>query len=253
LTMLRAPVCSALALSVSFAQIPAPSDPPRFEVASIRPSNPEEVAAGWSGITSSRGRTTALNVTLKGTIAEAYEVAEDRILGGPEWIYSDRFQINAKVDQPVDKKILDSMLRTLLAERFKLQLHRETRARLTLTLEVAKHGPKLQPVTPGYPSFENGHGRLDAATLNMTQFAEFLAHELRPLPVVDRTRLTGSFKFILRFNADRPRINDPVDAAADLRFEISNAMQQQLGLELKSQKLPAEMLVIDHAEKPPAN
>lgn len=247
-------VCVALCAALSFAQAPpATSGPPRFDVASIHPSNPEQLAAGWSGISSSQGRTSALNVTLKGTIAEAYEVAEDRILGGPEWIYSDRVQIEAKAGQPVGKEVLDSMLRTLLADRFKLQLHRKTRPRLTLALEIAKHGPKLQSVAAGNSSFENGHGRLDATTLNMTQFAEILSHELRPLPVVDRTGLTGSFKFTLRFNADRPRIADPVDSATDLRFEISNAMQQQLGLELKSKKLPAEMLVIDHAEKPSAN
>jgi len=251
--MRRIAVCSIVVLRVTCAQVPAAkSEPPRFEVASIRPSSPDQVAAGWSGIQIDHGLVRALNVTLRETIADSYRVAKDRIAGGSEWVDSDRYQITAKADQPVGKEILDAMMRTLLAERFKLKLHRETRTRETLTLEVAKHGPKLQPVPAAYPSFTKGNGRVDATTLTMTEFAEIVSHELRR-PLVDRTGLTGSYKFTLRWNEDRGKIADPIDAAAELKFEMSTALTQQLGLELKSKRVPTEMLVIDHAEKPSEN
>jgi uncharacterized protein (TIGR03435 family) len=251
-TMRRIAVCSVVVLRVTCAQVPAAQSEPRFEVASIRPSSPEQVAAGWSGFQSARGLVQAHNVTLGETIANSYGVAEDRVAGGPEWMNSDRYQITAKADQPVGKEVLDAMMRALLAERFKLKLHRETQNRETLTLEVAKHGPKLHRVPAAYPSFTKGLGRVDATTLTMTQFSEILSHELRR-PLVDRTGLTGSFKFALRWNEDRGKIADPIDAAGELKFELSTALKDQLGLELKSKRIPTEMLVIDHAEKPSEN
>jgi uncharacterized protein (TIGR03435 family) len=248
----RVVICSLLFLAVSSSQPPAGQpEPPRFEVASIRPSNLDEVA-GPSGMQTSHGLARASNVTLKRAIAGEYGVGQDRILGGPVWIESDRFQITAKADQPVDEGVLDAMIRTLLADRFNLKLHRESRITMTIILEIAKHGPKLQPTATARASYNNGHGRLDATSVTMTLFAEILSRDLK-LPVVDRTGLAGAFDFSLRWNADRPRIADPDEAAADLRREISTAIAQQLGLALKSQRMPVEMLVIDRAEKPSEN
>jgi uncharacterized protein (TIGR03435 family) len=230
--MRRSIVCAVLSLGVAHAQA-------KFDVASIRPSNPKELDAGWAGISVDRGRFNALNSTLRDIIADAYGVAEDRILGGPEWIYTDRFQITAKAEQPVDKKTADTMLRSLLADRFMLRLHRESRVRQMLVIEIAKRGPKLQHVTDGPQSFDKGRNRIDAKTVTMAQFAEILTHELRQ-PVVDRTGLKGAFKFTLHWNEDETD-------------EVSAATKEQLGLTLKSKRLPAEMLVIDRAEHPTAN
>jgi uncharacterized protein (TIGR03435 family) len=250
--MLRVTTYSILSLSVSFAQAPATqTGSQRFEVASIRPSNPEE-SAGPSGMQTGRGLVRANNVTLKRAISGAYGIGLDRVLGGPAWTGSDRFQITAKADQPVGEDALNAMLKTLLAERFNLKLHRETRTGETLILEVAKTGTKLRPAGDAPPSYNNGHGRLEAPSVTMGQFVEILSRDLS-LPVVDRTGLTGAFNFTLRWNPDLARTANPDDAAADLRFEMSSAIAEQLGLALKSQRMPVEILVIDSADKPSEN
>ena len=250
--MLRVAGCTALSLAVSLAQaLEAQPHPPRFEVASIRPSNPEELAAGWSGCQTGSGLLRCTNVTLKRCIVGAYVVGPDRVLSGPKWIDTDRFQITARAALPIGDKALMAMLQTLLAERFKLVLHRESRPGETMVLEVAKNGPKLQPAEDARFSYTNAHEHLDATALTMADFAEILSRNLN-LPVVDHTRLTGAFNFTLRWHADRS-IADSDDAAADLKWEVSTAIAQQLGLALKSKRMPVEMLVIDHAEKPSEN
>jgi uncharacterized protein (TIGR03435 family) len=190
-------------------------------------------------------------VTLKRAISGAHEIGLDRVLGGPAWTESDRFQITGKADQPVGQDVLDEMLKTLLAERFRLKLHSENRSGETLILEVAKNGPKFQPAGDAKTSINNGHGVLEAPSISMRIFTEILSRDLN-LPVVDRTGLKGAFKFTVRWNADRPR-TAPDDPAGDLKWEISTAIADQLGLTLKSQRMPVEMLVIDHAEKPSDN
>jgi uncharacterized protein (TIGR03435 family) len=250
--MLRVAVCLALFLAVSLAQVLAvQSDPPRFEVASIRPSSPEEVAAGWAGCQTTPGLVRCTNVTLKRCIVGAYVVGADRVLRGPDWIDSDHFDITARASEPIGDKGLMVMLQTLLAERFKLVLHRESRLGETMVLEVAKKGSKLQPASDGKSSYNNAHERLDATSITMADFAEILSRNLK-LQVVDRTGLTGAFNFALRWNVDK-RIENRDDAAADLRWQLSKAIVQQLGLALKSKRMPVEMLVVDHAEKPSEN
>jgi uncharacterized protein (TIGR03435 family) len=245
--MLRVAVCLILFLAVSLAQVPEA----RFEVASIRPSSPDEVAAGWSGCQDSPGLVRCTNVTLKRCIVGAYVVGADRVLSGPDWIDTDHFQITARTNQPIGEKDLMAMLQTLLAERFKLALHRESRLGATMVLEVAKKGSKLQPASTGKSSYNNAHERLDATSITMADFAEILSRNLK-LPVVDRTGLTGAFNFTLRWKVDE-RIENRDDAVADLRWQVSTAIAQQLGLTLKSKRMPVEMLVIDHAEKPSEN
>src|SRR5437016_4048309 len=120
----------------------------RFEVASIKPSMAD--SANSSGIKTGHGRLTASNVTLKRCIMGAYGVGPSQISGGPDWLDSDRFEISAKADQPInDDTVLMVMLQGLLAERFKLVLHRETRTLPAFVLEVAKSGPKLEKAEPG--------------------------------------------------------------------------------------------------------
>jgi uncharacterized protein (TIGR03435 family) len=250
--MLRVAVCLVLFLAVSLAQVPAAQpDPPRFEVASIRPSSSEEVAAGWSGCQTTPGLVRCTNVTLKRCIVGAYVVGADRVLRGPDWIDTDRFQITARTGQAIGEKGLMLMLQALLAERFKLVLHRESRLGETMVLEVAKKGPKLQPAGAGKLSYNNAHEHLDATNMTMADFAEVLSRDLK-LPVVDRTGLTGPFTLTLRWNVDK-RIDNRDDAAADLKWQVSKAIAQQLGLTLKLKRMPVEMLVVDHAEKPSEN
>jgi len=114
-----------------------------FDVASVKPSNADPRSA--SGIGTGHGRLDANNVTLKRCIMGAYGVGPHQISGGPDWLDSDHFEITAKADQPItDDAELMVMLRGLLAERFKLLLHSETRTIAALVLDVAKNGPKLE-------------------------------------------------------------------------------------------------------------
>jgi uncharacterized protein (TIGR03435 family) len=92
---------------------------------------------------------------------------------------------------------------------------------------------------------------LDATNMSMADFVEILTRDLK-LPVMDRTGLTGAFSFTLRWKVDE-RIENRDDAVADLRWQVSTAIAQQLGLTLKSKRMPVEVLVVDHAEKPSEN
>jgi uncharacterized protein (TIGR03435 family) len=253
-TILRAILCSALFLGASAAQAPAAkSDTPRFEVAAIHTSDPGELDAP-SGCSTTPGLMRCMNVTLKRCIVGAYGVGGDRVLGGPGWIDTDRFQITARAEQPVGDKALMSMLQTLLAERFNLVLHRESRPGETMALEVAGNGPKLRPTGDGDShSWKNMHDHLEATKVTMSELAEIISRNLN-LPVVDRTGLDGAFNFTLRWNPnDDANVHERDEAFAILRLEMSTAIVKQLGLTLKSRKMPIEVLMVDHAERPTEN
>lgn len=244
--MLRPGVCVLLCLSaLGFAQ-----EPPRFEAASIRPSSPDELNLP-SGCETGNGLMRCQNATLKRCIVGAYEILAEQIFGGPDWIDSERFDIAAKADRPAGDKELDQMLQTLLAERFNLKLHHETRSGETMALEVAKGGPKLQPAEGAAYTYDNAHDHLDA-TVTMPQLAEILTRNLR-LPVRDRTGLSGGFKFTLHWNPDFPVPPSRDDAAEALRLEMSRAIAQQLGLRLRRERMRIDVLVVDSAEKPSPN
>jgi uncharacterized protein (TIGR03435 family) len=243
--MLRPFVCVALVLVGCFAQTP------QFEAASIHLTDPRDFSSP-SGCPTTTGLLRCTNVTLKRCIVGAYGVGPDRVVGGPDWIDTDRFEITARSGQPVGDKGLMALLQMLLAERFKLSLHTELRRGETMVLEVSKKGSKLQSVGDAAPSWKNMHDHLDATQITMTEFAEILSRNLN-IPVVDRTGLSGAFTFALRWN---PEVGDNMqrdDAAAALRSEISAAVERQLGLTLKSRTMPVETLVIEHAEKPSEN
>jgi uncharacterized protein (TIGR03435 family) len=223
----------------------------RFEVASVKVSNVDPNSS--SGIGTGRGRLNANNVTLKRCIMGAYGVGPLQISGGPDWIDSDRFEISAKADQPIDDDaVLMVMLQGLLAERFKLVVHHETRTVSALVLKVAKNGPKLEKAGPGESvnntSTSNTGVVIDVRNTDMDQFAKILSRKM-DLPVVNDTALKGIFNFTLRWTPEsRPVNGGVVDGPS-----VFTAIQEQLGLRLRSQKRPVEILVIDHAEKPSEN
>lgn len=219
---------------------------PRFEVASIKPSSPDKIGAP-SGIASGHGRITGSYVTLKRCIMGAYGIGPNEIAGGPPWLDSDRFEIAAKSEQASagDTELM-AMLRTLLAERFQLAVHRETRSVPALVLEVSKKGPKLEPASGGPATTHSGRGLIDAAAITMTRFAEVLSRQM-DLPVVDNTGLKGAFNLKLEWTPERAR------DSTDNRPSIFAALQEQLGLRLESRKTALEILVVDHAEKPSEN
>jgi uncharacterized protein (TIGR03435 family) len=181
-------------------------------------------------------------------ITGAYGVGADLVLGGPDWINTDRFQITARAEQPTNDKAMMAMLQTLLAERFKLVLHRELRPAEAMILEVGENGQKLQPSSDvDSHSWKNMHDHLDAIKMTMSEFVEIMSRNLN-LPVVNNTGLTGAFNFTLRWNP--PDHVERDEAIKVLRLEVSTAIARQLGLRLKPRKMPVDFLVIDHAEKP---
>ena len=116
----------------------------QFEVASVRPS-PADRHSESTGMTTGKGRLTANELTLKRYIMGGYAVGNHQIAGGPEWLDSNRYDIVARAEKPVDDDaVIMGMLRTLLAERFKLTVHRETRTMCAYVLTVGKNGSKLE-------------------------------------------------------------------------------------------------------------
>jgi uncharacterized protein (TIGR03435 family) len=237
--------CVALFLPMAPAQ--------QFDVASIKPSNVDQMK-GPSGVATVHGRITANNVTLKRCIMGAWGVGPNQVSGGPAWLDSDRFEIVARADQPVeDEVVLNTMLRNLLAERFKLAIHRETRMVPALVLEVAKNGPKLEDTTNGEATTNSSRGRIDAQKATMDHFADVLSRQM-DLPVVNRTELKGVFNLKLEWTPESLKPASPgADRGAAEEPSIFTAIQEQLGLRLRSQKTPVDMLIVDHAEQPSEN
>lgn len=207
-----------------------------------------------SGIKTGHGLLDAHNVTLKRCIMGAYGVGPHQISGGPDWLGSDRFQISAKADQPIDDDAtLMVMPQGLLAERFKLALHRETRTIPAFVLEVAKNGLKLEKAeaveSRANASTGNTGVMIAAHNTDMNSFAKILARTME-LPVVNQTGLEGIFNFKLHWTPESARRVDggPIEGAS-----IFTAIQEQFGLRLRSQKRPVKILVIDHVEKPSEN
>jgi uncharacterized protein (TIGR03435 family) len=222
----------------------------RFEVASVRPSAADPNSP--SGIKTGHGRLDAVNVTLKRCIMGAYGVGPHQIIGGPDWLESGRFAIAAKAEQPIDDDAaLMAMLQDLLAERFKLALHRETRTIRAFVLEVAKKGPKVEKAEAGEAvtntSTSNSGVIIEARHTDMEAFARILSRKM-DLPVVNHTGLEGVFNLKLQWT---PESAKPMGGAEGP--SIFTAIQEQLGLRLRSQKTPVEVLAIDHAERPSEN
>jgi len=185
----------------------------------------------------------------------AYGVGPNQIVGGPPWFDSDHFEIVAKVDRDAGDHDLSLMLRTLLADRFQLELHRETRNLEAFVLEVAKSGPKLVKTAGGdsttNSSNASGHNQIDSRNMTMDRLAEILSRQMS-LPVVNRTGIEGAFDLKLQWTPDVDRLLKPGEQTPE-GVSVFTAIQEQLGLRLRSEKAPIEVLVIDRAEHPSEN
>jgi len=224
-----------------------PSD--RFEVAAIHPN-----LSGQSGTridTPDGGRMMITNYTLKTLIRRAWNLQGDQIIGGPGWLDTERFDIEARTSRP--EKIgfpeLKTLLQALLFDRFHLRTHAETRELTCYSLLVEKTAPKLKEHTgdPGTSVNDNlgtEKAQMTADNVSMPLFAGYLGARLDRI-VVDQTGLKGGFDFRLEWT--------PQEAANPPGASIFAALREQLGLRLESQKNPVEVLVIDSAERPSAN
>jgi uncharacterized protein (TIGR03435 family) len=254
--------------------IPEPPPPPKlmpadatptFDVATIKPSKPD---AQGTSILVGRGGTnlfTTTNTTLADLITFAYGLHARQLTGGPAWIESERYDITAKPDQAGMPNVtqLRSMVQKLLAERFQLTFHRDTKELSAYVLTVAKSGSKLAKSDanagslPGFGG--RGPGNLGVRNSTTAEFAGFLQSRIVERPVVDQTGLPDRYDFTLRWTPDRaptaaPGADAPPAAAnVDAPPDLFAAFQQQLGLKLEAGKAPVEVLVIDKVQKPSEN
>lgn len=274
-------LCCLAAATVAIAQTRS------FEAASVKPDKSGSGLTGgschgtdsvYSGVIPVAppplGRCVLRDVSLKTLIQRAYDLrgpeAGQRISGGPGWLDSTRFDVEAKAADPVPEAELRRMLQSLLAERFQLKLHRENRDMPGYTLVIAKGGPKLKEAKPDEERkglWQLGGGPLTGQAASMATLAQTLAMGLGR-PISDGTGLTGAYDFTLTWTPDEREqgglqaalANLPPDVVARLSRNrdpngpsLFTALQEQLGLRLEPQQKPVEVLVIDHAEQPSAN
>ena len=220
----------------------------QFEVDTVKLSPPQPMGHTSISLSSGHGRVTMTNVTLKRAVMSAYVVGPNQVFGGPSWFDSINFDIAAKAAIPTDDDaLLMRMLQALLADRFKLVVHHETRVIQAYALEVLKQGPKLEKSEAGEDSINVSRSAMDATHITLDRFVEALSRELDH-PVVNHTGLTGTFNLKLQWEPER------ADGAGGTdRPSIFTAVQEQLGLRLHAEKAPVDTIVIDHAEQPTDN
>jgi uncharacterized protein (TIGR03435 family) len=271
----------ALAVPVLFGALTAPSrllaqSPgarPEFEVASVKLSL-DETTPGVDFEWPPGGRLRARRNSAYDFIQHAYDVRYYQILGAPDWMNSTRFDVDAKADGNPGREEMNAMLRTLLEDRFKLKVHRETRQFPVFNLTVAKGGSRLQtskeacvafdpdhppdhdrphPVTCGNNHvFMKGQNMAwEATDIDMASLTWALAAATRQT-VIDRTGLIGTFDVHLEWTPSETALGPTGDADAS-GPSLFTVLQEQLGLKLESGKGPVEVLVIDHVEKPSPN
>jgi len=219
---------------------------PEFEVASIKPHNADDGVPHVS-IKGDPGRINYTNVTVRSLIRQAYGLKVYPLSGGADTLSTDRYDIVATVLGAASKERVALMLQSLLAERFKLALHRETKELPIYALVVSKTGIKIREVQNDGSATEIGSGgghQIKAHHISMKVLASSLQGYIGD-PVVDTTGLAGLYDLNLDFTPD-----ESMSADGGSLFE---AVQQQLGLKLERRKGPVEVVVIDHVEKPSEN
>ena len=259
----------------------APS--PSFEVATVKPDRSRAPGIRMNVLP---GRFSAQGVTTKFLVAYAYNVRDYQVAGGPSWINSEEYDIDAKNEDAVGEKLRKLpwkqyreqygwLVQSPLVDRFKLSVRHETRELPVYELVVAKNGPHLtpSPVPPPGPEPKRGpgmrisRGQLTATETSLGELADILSRqpELGDRNVLDQSGIEGKFDISLHWMPDqsppampmgpaagnpRPDSAPPPDTSGP---SIFTALQEQLGLKLESTKGPVEVLVIDHVEKPSEN
>jgi bla regulator protein blaR1 len=241
--------------------------PPAFEVASVKPTRPDDLRGSTYGF--NPGGLEVTNGTLKGLIQMAYDVPAFQISGGPGWINSERYSISAKTEaasQDIDrqKRIAETRqrLQTLLADRFRLRVHRETKEIPEYTLVIAKNGAKLTEAAQAPErrgeGIRAGCGQMTGTRATMANLAFALTRQMGR-PVLDRTGLEGKYDFQVDWAPDGACAGPPGGAGTDMPPapsdgpSIFTALQERLGLKLEATKGPVEVVVIDRVERPAEN
>ena len=248
-------------------RMPLDADP-TFDVATIKPSTSGE--ANLQMLRFGENDFEMRNASLVDVITYAYNVQSKQIVGGPEWMSHDRYDIKAKPDilgvpSPGQMR---SLVRKLLADRFKLTFHTEKKQMSAYVLTVAKTGSKLKQTEFRGPGMSFGlvpkrNGiSLPVRNATISDFAGVLQSMVLDRPVVNNTELSDKYDFALTFMPDDSQFNGhppilngqaPNAEAVDASPSLFDAMQQQLGLKLDAQKTAVDTIAIDRVERPSAN
>jgi len=223
---------------------------PEFEVATIKPTDPKAGGGGFHLV----GRHALMkNETLDNLIALAYGVQVKQVVGGPAWFETEHYDIDGVPDvegQPNLKQIQE-MYQKLLADRFKLAFHHDTRELSVYELVVSRVGPKLAKSKGDPNGMPEQRGGARAMTFTNTSMADLalMLEFMMDRPVLDKTGLAGRFDFVLSWTPlDAAETTDPNAPPG-----MFTAVQEQLGLKLEPVKAPADVLVVDKVERPTAN
>jgi uncharacterized protein (TIGR03435 family) len=255
-------------LVVAIVPLAARQAAPAFEAASVKVNTSGDAASrfGFAG----PGRLTVTNNSLRNIVRNVWNVQNFQIVGGPAWLDSMRFDIAAVAPADAPAPDVNAMMKTLLADRFKLVAHTETRdmpAYALIVREPGRLGPELKPVAvdcgiaerelraAGRPlpadrplcGLRTRPGDMQGASVSMPQFARNLSG-VAGRSVVDATSLAGVFDLRLTWAPDQTEVGVSADAPS-----LVTAVQEQLGLKLESRRMPIEVVVIDRAELPSAD
>jgi bla regulator protein BlaR1 len=228
---------------------------PAFAVSTVKPS---KSAGGPTRFFFMPYGLSIENISLQTIILQAYTLQDDQLVGTPAWAKDTRYDIEAKVDDEEREALKNlpqaergNMVHALLADRFHLKTHNETRDLRVFALLVAKSGLKMTPTPPAADPRAGNHGiyfanpgEVHATDCSLELVASVLSSTTHHL-VIDRTGLTAHYNFILRFTDD----NTPADASNSAP-SLYTALQEQLGLRLDSTKAPMPVLVIDSIAQP---
>jgi uncharacterized protein (TIGR03435 family) len=269
---------AAFVLLASHVPAQVPSPVPTFEVSTVKPSSPDAISSQINMIPFK-----SLNVPLDAVIKFAYSLndgSDDQIIGAPGWLHTSKFDIITKTNDAtsaqlsklsVPDKLATSrlMVQALLADRFHLKIHHETRPlpviALTLTNPNATTDPKLtqipDPLTSPNPSHEwfglgnDGQGHVKVHGEPIRVFADFLGNlpEIGGRMVVDQTGLTGTYTFTLNYTPQQLAEATDNGSSTPAGPSLFAALSEQLGLKLKSTKAPIDVIVIDHIDPPTPN
>ena len=222
---------------------------PKFDVVSVKPS------AGGGGKGASNPSLFAIhNQTVKGMILRAFGLQAYQLIGGPSWIDNDRFDVDAKPEQPTSREQMLLMFRSVLADRFALLTHRDNRTMSVYSLTVAEGGPRFGPyfqaLKDGDP-FPPSEGRLLLGG-TLREFGEGLRRNMESFdpstgpvppgteipPIIDHTGIAGSYSIRLDIGT---------------REDWPSLLEHQLGLKVEQRKETVEVLILDHVAKPTQN
>ena len=265
--LLLATLACISAISISFAQtagtpaaVSAQATAPTNDVMTIKPNITD---SGSMGLDTKGDHFIAHNVSLKHLLQYVYDLNEDSIAGVPAQFDTVRFDIEAKIVEPdldalkkMNSEQRRSMLRPLVAERFQLKTHTESRILPIYELVVVKGGPKFKlsddQTKLGWGDiglyYNKSDIKLEGRGLPLPHLARTLADQVHRT-VIDKTGLDGNYDLTLQWTPD----DSPASADANSAPSIYTAVQEQLGLKLQPAKAPVEVLVVDHAAMPSEN